>query len=489
MEYNKSLKGMREKYSPYNSGRIKKRLSELLNQSDTKIVVLDDDPTGVQTVHDIYVYTDWSQESIEQGFNDKRKMFFLLTNSRSFTAEKTKSIHGDIAKRVIAVAKDKRSSFLIISRGDSTLRGHYPLETETLREIIENESGMTLNGEIIIPFFPEGGRYTDDNVHYVADGDILVPAGQTEFARDKTFGYKNSNLCEWVQEKTGGSFLSKDVLSIPVDQLRAEDYDGIYRKLIAARNFTKIVVNALDYNDLEVFAIALLMALKKGGRYLFRTASAFVKVIGGVNDKPCLNHDELIDEKNKNGGIVIIGSHVKKTSRQLEYLHENCVDKDMKFIEFNQHLVLDDAAFESELNRVIKLVENNIASGISVVVFTKRDRFDLNTGNKEDELRIAIKISNALTGIIKGVKVRPNFIVAKGGITSSDIGTKGLGVKKALVMGQILKGIPVWRTGKESLFPDMPYVIFPGNVGNDDTLYEVITILKQRKNVYEGGIL
>ena len=74
--------------------------------------------------------------------------------------------------------------------------------------------------------------------------------------------------------------------------------------------------------------------------------------------------------------------------------------------------------------------------------------------------------------------VKPAYIIAKGGITSSDVGTKALKVKKALVMGQIQKGIPVWLTGEESKFPGMPYIIFPGNVGDKDTLRLIVEELE-----------
>ncbi len=73
-----------------------------------------------------------------------------------------------------------------------------------------------------------------------------------------------------------------------------------------------------------------------------------------------------------------------------------------------------------------------------------------------------------------------SFIVAKGGITSSDVGTKALRVRKATVMGQIKPGIPVWQTDENSKFPFMPYVIFPGNVGGVTTLREAMEKLINR---------
>ena len=84
---------------------------------------------------------------------------------------------------------------------------------------------------------------------------------------------------------------------------------------------------------------------------------------------------------------------------------------------------------------------------------------------------------DALTAVIGKLLVRPSFIVAKGGITSSDVGTKALLVKRALVKGQVRPGIPVWQTGEESRFPGLPYVIFPGNVGSEDDLRRVAETL------------
>lgn len=474
---NKRLSEVKALFPAQNHQGVWERLGQELRQLNHKIVVLDDDPTGVQTVHGIYVYTNWSKESLREAFEDSRNLFFLLTNSRGLTAGETEALHEEIAENIGSVAREKGKAFLLVSRGDSTLRGHYPLETQALRRTLERGMGQDIGGEVIMPFFPEGGRYTVGDVHYVADGEILTPAGETEFAKDKTFGYHASDLKDWVEEKTAGQYPARAVTSVSLEELRREDYEGIRQKLLGVKGFGKVIVNALSYDDVAVFVTALLQAIGAGARFLFRTAAAFTKVVGGVGDKPLLTHEELINPENKNGGIIIIGSHVQKTTLQLDYLRKRRDDGSIRFVEFNQHLVLDERAFEAETRRVIAQVEKDIVEGQSVAVYTRRERFDLNTDNKEDELRVAVKIADALTSIVGRLKVRPNYIIAKGGITSSDIGTKGLGVKKALVMGQILKGIPVWLTGPESKFPDMPYVIFPGNVGGEDALYQAVDIL------------
>lgn len=451
--------------------KVDTALNEEREAFDRKIIVLDDDPTGVQTVNGIHVYTDWTEESIAAGFAEENRMFFILTNSRAFQTAQTEEEHRTIAARVAAEARRTGKKFMLISRSDSTLRGHYPLETVTLARTLE-ESGERIDGEVLMPFFKEGGRFTIGDVHYVQEGAELTPAGDTEFARDKTFGYTASNMKEYIEEKTQGTFRAADVVSISLDDLRAVHVDAITEQLMAVTDFRKVIVNAVDYVDVKVFAIAMMRAMKAGKNFLFRTAAAWTKVIGGVADKPLLGRDELVVAGNANGGLIIIGSHVKKTTEQFEKLREL---KDVKFIEFNHVLVLDPPKLEEEVRRVIVETEDAIRRGVTVAVYTGRKRFD--AGSEAESLRVSVQISDALTRIVRRLSVQPAFLIAKGGITSSDVGTKGLSVRRALVLGQVAPGIPVWQTGAESKFPGMSYIIFPGNVGAVETLRDVVKML------------
>ena len=81
-------------------------LEKELRDLNRKIVVLDDDPTGIQTVHDIYVYTDWSPETIREAFSDPSPMFFILTNSRSLSQADTSQLHREIAETVYQVSQE-----------------------------------------------------------------------------------------------------------------------------------------------------------------------------------------------------------------------------------------------------------------------------------------------------------------------------------------------------------------------------------------------
>ncbi len=468
-----------ESYKPVkiSEEELDKILFSLIKESRKKIIVLDDDPTGVQTVHDISVYTDWSEESIYSGFNEENRLFYILTNSRGFTVEQTTKCHTEIIERVNKISQETGKEYMIISRGDSTLRGHYPLETELLRKGFEADGKKHIDGEIICPFFKEGGRFTIDNVHYVKTGDELVPAGQTEFAKDKTFGYASSNLCEYIEEKTQGKYKAQDVTIISLDELRNVKIDEVTEKLLKVNNFGKIVVNAIDYCDLKVFAIALYKAMKQGKNYMFRVAAAIVKVVGGISDKPLLTRKDMVIKETSNGGIVVVGSHTQKTTSQVEELKKL---KDLIFIEFNSDLVLDEKAFEKEITDTLAKEEKFIGEGKTVVVYTKRKLLVVENDTKEEALIRSVKISDAVQSLVGKLNIIPAFVIAKGGITSSDVGTKALHVKRANVLGQIRPGIPVWQTGEESRFPMTPYIIFPGNVGEITTLREAVEILLDR---------
>ncbi len=463
-----------ESFKPIDVAAVDKLLAEEIRLNNKKIVVLDDDPTGVQTVHDITVYTDWNKESILQGFKEKNDLFYVLTNSRGFTAEETTKAHKEIAAVVDEVAKETGREYIFISRSDSTLRGHYPLETKLLGEAYEKNTGKKIDGEVLCPFFKEGGRFTIDNVHYVKYGDELVPANETEFAKDRTFGYTAATMPGYIEEKTGGEFKADSVTCISPTDIHNMDYDKIQAQLMAVKDFNKIIVNAVDYADVKVFCVALYRAMRAGKVFMFRTAAAIVKVMGGVTDQPLLTRKEMVTAETENGGVIVVGSHTDKTTKQLECLKSL---KEVEFIELDATLVRDEKAFAAEVDRCLALENKCIASGRTVCCYTTRALITADTGNKEDELRLSVRISDAVQSLVGRLSVTPSFVIAKGGITSSDVGTKALKVTKANVLGQIRPGIPVWQTGENSRFPGIPYVIFPGNVGDVETLKEAVEIL------------
>lgn len=383
-----------------------------------KVLVLDDDPTGIQTVHDVSVYTDWSEQSLEEGMQEENSLFFVLTNSRSFSASQTEKEHKILAERAVKAAAACGKKLLLVSRGDSTLRGHYPLELEALREAVEQQTGRPVHGQILCPFFREGGRYTINSVHYVKEGDMLVPVGQTEFARDKTFGYHSSHLGEYVEEKSGGRYRKEDSIYITLSMLRAQKLEEITQLLLQAENFRPVLVDAAAQSDVETFAICLLRAIKAGKEFLIRSAAALPKVLGNISDRPLLDRQELLgaeaDEAagENYGGIVLIGSHVKKTTLQLEELKKTRVPAE--FLEFNVNTCFRKGGLAEETRRVIREAEEAMNRDKTAVVYTSRTLLAPEGMSGEEKLKLSVEISDAVTGVIAGLNRKPSFLIAKG---------------------------------------------------------------------------
>ncbi len=459
-------------------------------------MVLDDDPTGTQTVYDVPVLTVWDVETLRAEFAQPGPCFYILTNSRSLTPDATAELNREIALNLKGAAaslppvstenkhggKDAAAPFTVVSRSDSTLRGHFPLETDVLAE----ELGP-FDATVLIPYFEAGGRYTINDVHYVAEGDRLVPAAETPFAKDAAFGYRHSNLREWVEEKTGGNVRAADVHSISIEDLRTaasshEATQAVTAKLLALPRGSVCVVNAAHPRDMEFFALAALTAERAGARFLYRTAAQFVAARLGmgasVSQPPGLS--ESADAAGRLGsrpsGLIVVGSYVPKTTEQLARLLEQT---DVERVELDVEALLDASRRDDVITAALAQTRAALNAGRDVVVFTSRK---LITGTDAPRsLDIGRQVSDALVALVQRLDVRPRFLIAKGGITSSDLATRGLGVKRAMVLGQLLPGIPVWRLGAEAKFPGLDYVVFPGNVGGPDALAQAVETLRSKK--------
>ena len=448
---------------------------------DQTIVALDDDPTGTQTVYDLPVLTEWSEATIDAEFASGTPAFYVMTNSRSLNPDEAADVNKVIAERLLKAAQKYGRRLSIISRSDSTLRGHYPLEIDVLAETL-----VGADGQIIVPFFAEGGRWTINDVHYVAEGDKLIPAAQTPFARDAAFGFTQSNLLDYVQEKTGGKIKRDDVVSITLEDLRGSNEDSdddnvepserVRAKLSKLTNMQACVVNAVTLRDMQVFALGLLDAESKDKkRFLVRSAASFVQARIGLPKRPILDATVINGSvcsgggSAKNGGLIVVGSYVPKMTSQLGLLLK--LDG-LEKIEINVADLVDESKRADTFDGILDRVEKAITSGKNTVVYTSRA---LVTGSTPSEsLAIGNAVSNGLVSIVSRLQSQPRFIIAKGGITSSDVATKGLGIKRAMVLGQAAPGIPVWSIGEEGKFPGMSYVVFPGNVGGEDELAKLV---------------
>ncbi len=443
-------------------------IRQAVHERGERVVVLDDDPTGTQTVHDVPVLTRWSVEALRDELAAPSPVFYLLTNSRSLPPAQARTLNVETGRMLLEAARLARRGFVVISRSDSTLRGHYPGEVEALAEGL----GGRFDALLIAPAFFPGGRYTIGDVHYVADGEWLIPAGQTQFARDVSFGYRASDLRQWVAEKTGGRVPAGAVASLSIELMRRGGPGAVCDALLALPAASVCIVNAASERDLAVATLGILWAEARGRRFLYRTAASIVPLRAGIGSRPLLTPGEL-DLPNTAGGLVVVGSHVPRTTSQVEWLIQKTgVDS----IEVRVEALLSDGERLDEVARVARGVEQALDAGRDVAIYTSRR---LVTGaGAESSLAIGQRISEGLTRIVGSVAVRPRYILAKGGITSSDVATEGLGVRRALVLGQILPGVPVWRLGSESRHPGLAYIVFPGNVGGPEALAAVVEALR-----------
>lgn len=438
------------------------------------LVVLDDDPTGTQTCHDINVLTVWDTETIQAEFNTNSPGFFILTNSRSLSPPKARALIVEICRNVKTAADASSKRFEIVLRGDSTLRGHLPEEPEAAEEVLGQ-----FDGWVIAPFFFQGGRYTIEDVHYIKEDDMLVPVSQTPFAQDATFGYSNSNLRRYIQEKCGDRFDDRSFVSISIDDIRTGGPASVTKKLLAIPQSTDsvIIVNAAAESDMHVFVAGLLEAEKRGRTYIFRTGAAFVSSRLGIRGIAPLTLTDLGmsigTEAGAPGGLILAGSYVPKTTKQLEVLRRRRGDK-LKVIELNVSQLISTPEVANELiDTVTQEAAKTIVGGQDILVMTSRG---LITGpDSLSSLEIGGKIATALVRFLKNLETRPRYVIAKGGITSSDAATKGLNMRRARVIGQAAPGVPLWRCDEDtSRHCGIPYVVFPGNVGSDDTLADVV---------------
>ncbi|GKZ21160.1 hypothetical protein AbraIFM66951_008653 [Aspergillus brasiliensis] len=470
---------------PESSINAQDQISELLSTASLgRLVVLDDDPTGTQTCHDIAVLTVWDIPTLQAELQQPAPGFFILTNSRALPPIDAEKLIRTICENVQQAAHLAGTTVDIVLRGDSTLRGHFPLEADVAQSVFGPADAI-----ILAPFFFQGGRLTINDIHYVAEGDNLVPAGATQFARDATFGFKSSNLHDYVLEKAPGRFTPEQIHSITIEDIRISGPSTICAKLLALPKGSVVIVNAAAESDMHVFVAGLLKAKSQSQKhYLYRTAAAFVSTTLGIRPQPPLTASSFpeLQTQSQTGTLIIAGSYVPKTTAQLNYLttkHGPTGTNTLSIIELNVEDIItattttntttNEPSLDPIINQTVASVESSLLSGKDALVMTSRK---LITGQDElSSLAIGGRVAEALVEVLKRVQVRPKVVIAKGGITSSDAATKGLGIKRAMILGQAAPGVPLWRCDEETArHRGVPFVVFPGNVGGVETLSEIV---------------
>ncbi len=441
------------------------------------VVVLDDDPTGSQVVHDLPVLTGWDDTDLRWALNHPAGAAFILTNTRSLGAEATRDLVEILDESLHRVADELGVEVVVMSRSDSTLRGHFPLEVDVLVEGAARR-GRPYDAILLVPAYIDAGRVTVADVHYALTREGYIPVGHTDYATDEAFGYTSSSLPAWVEEKVGRP---TRVTSLTLNDIRLGGVDRVTELLLESRDGMVVVVNALVDADLEVVALGLAAAEVMGWRALCRTGPSFVPVRAGMPRRPPLGHDEVFGGHPRPGhGLVVVGSHVELTSRQVHQLQDL---PDLITVELDVTALASADGGRAEIERCRAAVLAGSALG-DVLLLSSRRRIVVSAGGAS--LEFSQRVSSALVELTHSIvsEVALAWVIAKGGITSHDIATDGLGIRRAVVLGQLFPGVvSVWRNepavhGGDERLAGLPYVVFAGNVGNATTLRDAVLILR-----------
>ncbi|MGB5637068.1 MAG: four-carbon acid sugar kinase family protein [Waterburya sp.] len=447
-----------------------------MNQNQPKIIVIDDDPTGSQTVHSCLLLMQWDVATLKQGLQDNIPIFFILSNTRAMNPNRAAAIIQEICQNLkIAIAEVGIKDFLVVSRSDSTLRGHYPIETD----IIAQELGG-FDAHFLTPAFFEGGRVTIDSTHYLLIDGVKTPVAETEFAQDSVFGYSYSYLPDYVAEKTQNKIPSEAVVKFALSDIRTgEQYPAVKRqglrslpqieqRLLELTDNQCVVVDGEIQADFDLFAQAILQATAQGKRFLFRSAASLLTSLAQLGKQPTPPANMIGYRPTNQPGVVLVGSHVQKTTQQLKQLlqAEQVVGIEIDVVRLRDRPQDKNAMIQSTLNQLQEVFNQ----GKTPVVYTSRE--ELSFADVQQRLQFGKMVSSLLMEVVHGLPKSISFLISKGGITSNDVLSVGLNLTKARLLGQILPGCSVIRTEPtHPQFPNLPVVLFPGNVGKQDSLF------------------
>ena len=445
-----------------------------------RIAVLDDDPTGSQTVHDVTVVTVFEDAEYAAGLTEPGSTCFILTNTRSLPEDAAIELNTGVAGGLFRLGENLGAHMEVVSRGDSTLRGHIIAEIRAIDTARRRVTGTGFDGVLLIPAYFEAGRFTAGDIHWANVAGELVPVGHSEFAQDATFGYSSSNLRDFIAEKTGGTITADQVHSITLHDIRLGGPERVAEILAGVTDGAFVVVNATHYADLEIVVLGLLDVEDRGRCFGYRSGPSFVRALAGLEPQAPLTAQQIWPNGNPGGhGLVVVGSHVGLTSRQVAKAQER---GDMAETELHVPTLIDPARRDAHVAEIGRRVAEALATS-DVLLFTSRTL--LGGGDAEDSLAISRTVSTAVTQVVQAaLGAHPSWVVAKGGITSHDVAVRGLGIRRAEVVGQLLPGmVSVFRPVQAApQAVGTPYVVFAGNVGDDNTLADVVDLLAGRSS-------
>jgi len=446
-----------------------------------KFVVIDDDPTGSQTVHDCLLLLKWDCSTLVKGFESKSNLFFILANTRSLSENDAKLTMEEICKNLNKVmASQAYEEIIFISRGDSTLRGHNFLEPSVLNSCLG-----PFDATFHIPAFIEGKRFTINGSHFVDK----IPINQTIFARDKIFGYETSNVKNLLFKKSKSQINIEDIQNLflsDINILKDEENNVVFKTLKNLKNNKHVIVDVENYSQLKKFSLVI-KKLTKQKKFLFRTAASFISSISEKKSVPKIEtfFSNLRIRNKENSflpGLIIIGSYVELSTLQLKNLLEisNCNPIELNVFEFFKITSSENNQKQRNLfkNKFLKEIRFSFDKGKTPVLFTSRKFMSL---DYSEQFNFYNSLSCFIAELVADLKYEIGYLISKGGITTNMILSTGLNADYVYLEGQILTGISVVTCNLKN-DEKLPIVTHPGNIGTKDSLVNIWKVFENKIN-------
>jgi len=493
-----------------------------------KVVVFDDDPTGSQTVHGCPLLLRCDAASLRRGLAHPSPLLFVLANSRALEPAAARQRLAEVCRCLRQVLAEIRSDdpqlgdgdlarrlqpLLLVSRGDSTLRGHFPLELE----VIEQEVGQWLwaaaaeveppgaDARFLVPAFLPGGRTTVNGVHLLHG----EPVHTSAFARDRLFGYQTSDLAAYIEAKSSGRVSATAVERLTLEELDAavlsEDhrregrpagpgFEALCARLAGLAPGAWVVVDAERPQQLSalgaaVRALTAPVAAARWGRprrFLFQSAASLLNGLVRLGPQPrdarglaALRRLDTVGQPLP--GLVLVGSHVPLADAQLAQLlaaEPGCrlleipVAKVARVLEgpaSGALLASLEAAWLAQLRQLL-------AAAQTPVLATSRG--ELPCCSAAERRRLGLALAALMARLVGALAPGLGYLISKGGITSHTLFESGLGCSSVELQGQLLPGLSLVLTGPEAVVPQLPVLTFPGNLGDRQTLQQAFALLQ-----------
>ena len=440
--------------------------------SDRRLLILDDDPTGSQCVAGIDAAFDTDPALLAETLAAPGSAAFVLTNTRALDEAEAVALNRRILAGVLE-AGIPAQGLHVVSRSDSTLRGHVIAEPTAIADELAAH-GIEVDAFVLCPAMLEAGRFTTGDVHYARVDGQAVEVAETDFARDATFGFTSSDLREFLAERSNGAIAAADVLSLSLEDIRTGGPARVREILGGARDRRWVVVNATEYADMEVVARVIAELEAEGRTLVTRCAPSFVRPLAGQRGARVLGAADIpVPADRQEHGLVVVGSHVGLTTAQLQVVQERGT---LLEVEIDVPSVLDERR-EEHLAQLAARIREALPR-TDCVLYTSREL--VRSEDPAESLAIARRVSDAVVEVVQQVRTaRPAWVVAKGGITSHEVAANGLGIRRARVEGQFWEGQVSLFSAQEAPAEvlGMPYVVFPGNVGSEQALADVVDTL------------